>query len=93
MTIKLISNGYYKKGDRIFNPKFLRNEIGIRSDVAKEVFEALLDANIINRHFKDYYVLSNNVDEWDCSYKLRNLYKFGYLYHKDYKGKDTKWVD
>lgn len=92
MAIKLISNGYYKKGERIFNPKFLRSELGIRSDVAKEVFEALLDANIINRHFEDYYVLSNNVDEWYCSYKLRNLYKFGYLYHKEYKGKDTKWA-
>ncbi len=91
MTIKLISNGYYKKGERIFNPKFLRSEIGIRSDVAKEVFEALLDANIVSHHFKDYYVLSNYVDEWYCSYKLRNLYKLGYLYHKDYKGKDTKW--
>jgi hypothetical protein len=92
MTIKLISNGYYYDGARIFNPKFLHSEIGIRSDVAKEVFEALLDANIIYRHFKDYYVLSNNVDKWECSYKLRNLYKFGYLNHKDYKGKDTKWV-
>jgi hypothetical protein len=92
MAIKLISNGYYKKGERIFNPKFLRSELGIRSDVTKEVFEALLDANIINRHFEDYYVLSNNVDEWYCSYKLRNLYKLGYLNHKDYKGKDTKWV-
>lgn len=92
MTIKLISNGYYYDGARIFNPKFLRSELGIRSDVAKEVFEALLDANIINRHFEDYYVVSNNVDKWKCSYKLRNLYKFGYLYHKDYKGKDTKWV-
>lgn len=92
MTIKLISNGYYYDGARIFNPKFLHSELGIRSDVAKEVFEALLDANIVNRHFEDYYVLSNNVDEWDCSYKLRNLYKLGYLYHKDYKGKNTKWV-
>lgn len=92
MTVKLISNGYYKEGERLFNPKFLCSELGIRSDVAKEVFEALLDAEIINRHFKDYYVLSNNVDKWKCSYKLRNLYKFGYLYHKDYKGKDTKWV-
>ena len=91
MTIKLISNGYYKKGERIFNHKFLRSEIGIRSDVAKEVFEALLDADIISHHCKDYYVLSNYVDEWYCSYKLRNLYKLGYLYHKDYKGKDTKW--
>lgn len=92
MAIKLISNGYYKKGERIFSPKFLHSELGIRSDVAKEVFEALLEANIIYRHFEDYYVLSNNVDEWECSYKLRNLYKFGFLHHKDYKGKDTKWV-
>lgn len=91
MTIKLITNGYYMEGDRIFNPKFLRDELGIRSDVAKEVFDALLDANIINRHFKNYYVLNSDADKWYCSYKLRNLYKFGYLTHREYKGKDTKW--
>ena len=91
MIIKLISNGYYKEHERIFNPKFLRDELGIRSDVAKEVFDALLDASIINRHFKDYYVLKSNADTWYCSYKLRNLYKFGYLSHREYKGKDTKW--
>lgn len=91
MTIKLITNGYYIEEERIFNPKFLRKELGIRSDVAKEVFEALLDANIINRHFKNYYVLNSDVKKWYCTYKLRNLYKFGYLTHREYKGKDTKW--
>ena len=91
MTIKLITNGYYKQYERIFNPKFLHDELGIRSDVAKEVFDALLDASIINRHFNNYYVLESNADKWYCSYKLRNLYKFRYLSHREYKGKYTKW--